>query len=59
MLRYLNHRHGPLLDALQYDHVSPAQGAQNWTQHARYDLTSAEQRGRITFLDLLAMLCLW
>jgi len=32
-------------------------GAQNWTQCSRCGLKGAEQRGRITFLDLLAMLC--
>ena len=31
-------------------------GAQHWTQHSRYGLTSTEQRGRITSLDLLAIL---
>lgn len=33
-------------------------GAQNWTQHIRSSLTSAEQRWRIAFSDMLAMLCL-
>lgn len=33
-------------------------GAPNWTQCSRYGLTSAERRGRITALHLLAMLCL-
>ncbi|KAK4809169.1 hypothetical protein QYF61_006427 [Mycteria americana] len=33
-------------------------GAQNWTQHPRCGLTSAELRGRITFLELLAVLYL-
>jgi len=33
-------------------------GAQNWTQHSRCGLTSAEQQGRITSLDLLAVFSL-
>ncbi|XP_055576153.1 uncharacterized protein LOC129736772 [Falco cherrug] len=33
-------------------------GAQRWTQHSSCSLPSAEQRGRITSLDLLAMLLL-
>ncbi|KAK4810782.1 hypothetical protein QYF61_008754, partial [Mycteria americana] len=33
-------------------------GAQNWIQSSRCSLTSAEERGRITSLDLLAILCL-
>ena len=31
-------------------------GAQNWTQYSKCGLTRAGERGRITFLDLLAML---
>ena len=33
-------------------------GAQNWTQHSRCGLPSAEQRGRITSRHLLTILCL-
>ena len=33
-------------------------GAQRWAQHCRGGLSSAEQRGRITALGLLAALCL-
>ena len=32
-------------------------GAQTWAQHCRHGLTSTEQRGRVTSLQLLAMLC--
>ena len=32
-------------------------GAQNWAQYSKCGLTSAEQRGRITTLHLLAVLC--
>jgi len=32
-------------------------GAQNWTQHSRWGLTSAEQKERIPSLHLLATLC--
>lgn len=34
----------------------PYCGAQNWTQHSRSSFASAEQRGKITSLDVLAML---
>jgi len=33
-------------------------GAQNWTPHSRCGLTSAEQRGRISSLNLLATILL-
>jgi len=33
-------------------------GAQNWTQHCRWGLTRAEQRGRRTSLALLPTLLL-
>lgn len=36
--------------------LSRAGGVQNWTQDFRYDLSSSEERGRISFLDLLATL---
>ena len=44
----------PSLDTFQPLHVLPKLGAQNWTQHSRCCLTSAEHRGRITALVLLA-----
>ena len=37
---------------------SLCRGAQNWTQYSRGGLTSAEWRGRLTSLDLLATLLL-
>ncbi|XP_051625283.1 uncharacterized protein LOC127461479 [Manacus candei] len=46
------------LDLLQPLHVLPELRAQNWTQHSRGGLTSAESRARITSLALLATLFL-
>ena len=42
------------LDSFQPLHVLPKLGSQNWTQHSRCCPTSAEHRGRITALVLLA-----
>ena len=53
-----HHFCGPSLDPLQQVHVPPVPGLQSWTQDSTWGLTSAEQRGRITSLDLLAMLLL-
>jgi len=49
---------GPPMDLLQQLHVLPVLGLQSWMQDSRWGLTRAEQRGRITSLDLLAMLLL-
>lgn len=48
MHRYLHHLHGPSLKSLLY------WGVQDWTQHSRSGLTSAEQIGRIISFNLLA-----
>lgn len=46
----------PLVGLFQYSHVS-YRGAQIWTQSSRCDLSSDEEKGRITFLHILAILC--
>ena len=48
----------PLLDSLQYVILLLNWGAKNWTQCSICSFTSLEYRGRITSLDLLAILCL-
>ena len=56
MLQSLNHQCGPLLDPLQRAFLY--RGAQHCAQYSSCGLTSAEQRERITSLELLATLCL-
>ena len=51
-----DHFCGPPLDPLQQLHVFPVLRVQNWTQDSKWGLMRAEQRGRITSLDLLATL---
>ena len=58
VLQPSDHLHGPPLDLLQPLHVILVLGLQNWTQHSRWGLMRAEQRGRITSLDLLVTLLL-
>lgn len=54
-LQSLNHLHDTALDLLQYIHVSFVPKARHRSQMR---LNRAEKRKRITFLDLLATLCL-
>lgn len=39
---------GPVLDSLQYIHISYTEEPKNWTQHPKCSFTSAELKGRIT-----------
>jgi len=54
----LNHFCGPPLALLQQVHVFPVLRAPELDAGLQWDLTRAEQRGRIPSLDLLAMLLL-
>jgi len=54
----LNHLCGLLLDSFQYVHVSLVLGSPAMDTALQFCLSRAEQRLRITSLDLLAMLCL-
>ena len=56
VLQPSDHFCGPPLDPLQQVDLFP--GLQSWTQDSRLGLTRAEQRGRITSPDLLAILLL-
>jgi len=49
---------GSPLDLLQQLLVLFVLGAQNWTQYCRWGPTRAEQRGRITSLNLLVVILL-
>lgn len=51
-----NHLHGPLLNCLQYIHVSLVLGSPELDQ-LQCGLTSAERRGRIATIDSLEMVC--
>lgn len=57
-LQSLHHLYGPMLGFFPVCPVSSILGVQHWTQHSRCCLTSAKQRGRITSLHLLAIVCL-
>lgn len=61
-LQSLNHLIGPLLNPLQFVHglwwFFLDCMAENWTQHSSCGFTTAEQRGKISSLDLLAVLLL-
>lgn len=54
----LNDFNDSSLGSLQFVCVSLLSGVQNWTHHSRCGHTRAKQRGRITFLHLLATLIL-
>jgi len=56
MLQYLHRTRGPLLGCPQHAHVSLVLGSPALNAALRARLASAEQRGRITSLDLLATL---
>ena len=58
ILQSLNHLLDPLLSSLQYMLVSLVLGSPALAIGLQMGLTSAEQRGRITSLDLLATLSL-
>ena len=58
ILQSLSHLCGPLLGSLQYVHVRLVLGSPEQDPALRMGLISAEQRGRITSLDLLAILLL-
>lgn len=58
MLQSLNHLYCPPWACSRSPMSLWHWGALNWAQHSRYDLARAEQRGRITSLDLLPMLFL-
>jgi len=52
MLQTLHYLGGSMLYFLQYVQISLLLGSQNWTQHSGFSLTTAEQRSRISSLDL-------
>ena len=52
-LQSSNHLSDPLLHLLQCIHIFLALGSPNWTQYPRCSHATAENRGRITSLDLL------
>jgi len=58
MLQTLIHLCDPSLDSHQYINASLVLGSPELDKHSRCGLTSAEQRGRITSLNLVATLCL-
>jgi len=58
MLQMMHHLGGPLLDSLQYVHVSPVLGGSELDKALTHGLINAEKRGRITSHDLQAILCL-
>ena len=58
MLQAHNHHHGPLLYLLQYVCIALVLGSAELDTALEMLFTSARQRGRITFLHLLAILLL-
>lgn len=57
MLQSLHHLAASPLDSLQNVQLSLVLGAQNRTQHSRFDLTHAAQSGRSISLNSLPILC--
>ena len=46
----------PFSGLIWYINICPALGSQNWVQYSRCGLTNAEQRGRITSVEVTAVL---
>jgi len=58
MLQTLNHHHGPPLDSLQYVNVLSVLGSTELDAAIQLCLSSTDQRGRLSILDLRVMLSL-
>ena len=58
LLQSFHHLHGPMPGYLQWVLVYPALGSPELVPGLQHCLTSAEQKGSITSLDLLATVCL-